>query len=178
MKQQIDDPLKRATIFLSENAIRQNSWSRTICYLFVDLLLLVGFIWHIYITDRDWNYWKAAPNSFNVFLVIQYLLLALCIRFPVTTMFKQNTITKGTLLLGLCLLINTIIGTVWFFELTDPQKKEALAAGTGRKPFDLKDEYLAHGIIMILIPWSIFCFLLIVLVKVICFFFAESKKRN
>lgn len=31
---------------------------------------------------------------------------------------------------------------------------------------------------MILIPWSIFCFLLIVLVKVICFFFAESKKRS
>lgn len=37
---------------------------------------------------------------------------------------------------------------------------------------------MAHGIVMILIPWSIFFFLLIVLVKVICFFYAESKKRG
>lgn len=85
---QIDDPLRRATIFLSENAVRQNSWSRTICYLFVDILLIAGFVWHLYITERDWDYWKTAPNSFNVFLVMQYVLLALTIRFPVTTMFK------------------------------------------------------------------------------------------
>ena len=31
---------------------------------------------------------------------------------------------------------------------------------------------------MILIPWSIFFFVLIVLVKVICFFWAEHKKRD
>ena len=31
---------------------------------------------------------------------------------------------------------------------------------------------------MILIPWSIFFFLIIVLVKVICFFWAEHKKRD
>ena len=46
------------------------------------------------------------------------------------------------------------------------------------KPFDLRDDYLAHGIILILIPWSIFFFLIIVFVKVIFFFFAESKKRT
>lgn len=86
----------------------------------MDLLLIAGFVWHLYITERDWDYWKTAPNSFNVFLVVQYVLLALCIRFPVTTMFKQATITKGTLFLGLLLLINTIVGTIWFFELTDP----------------------------------------------------------
>ena len=44
--------------------------------------------------------------------------------------------------------------------------------------FDLKDGYIAHGVIMILIPWSIFFFLIIVLVKVICFFWHEHKKRD
>ena len=56
---------------------------------------------------------------FNIFLVVQYVLLALCIRFPVTTAFKQSTITKTSLCLGLILLINTILGTVWFLELTE-----------------------------------------------------------
>ena len=37
---------------------------------------------------------------------------------------------------------------------------------------------MAHGIVLILIPVSIFLFTFIVLVKVICFFFAESKKRS
>ena len=56
---------------------------------------------------------------FNIFLVLQYVLLALCIRFPVTTAFKQSTITKVSLFLGLILLTNTILGTVWFFQLTE-----------------------------------------------------------
>ena len=42
--------------------------------------------------------------------------------------------------------------------------------------FDLKDEYLAHGIILILLPWSIFLFLGILLVKVLCFFFVENQR--
>ena len=42
--------------------------------------------------------------------------------------------------------------------------------------FDLKDEYLAHGIILILLPWSIFMFLGILLVKMLCFFFVENQR--
>ena len=82
------DSIKRATIFLSENAVRQNSWTRTLCYLTFDLALIFGLVWHVWITERDWDYWQTAPNSFNVFLLTQYVLLALCIRFPVTTIFK------------------------------------------------------------------------------------------
>ena len=51
------DPIRRASIFLSENAVRQNSWTRTFCYLTVDLMLLGGLVWHLWITDRDWDYW-------------------------------------------------------------------------------------------------------------------------
>lgn len=193
MMQQVG-PLEKAKIFLSENAVRQNSWTRTLCFLTFDLLLLAGFVWHVWITQRDWEYWQDAPNMFNIFLVIQYTLLALCIRFPVTTAFKQSTITKVSLLLGLVLLINTIVGTVWFLALTDSNQSSttdtaasAQVIGGGiytpredsiKPAFDLKDNYIAHGVIMILIPWSIFFFLIIVLVKVICFFWAEHKKRD
>ena len=87
-------------------------------------MLIVGLCWHVWITERDWDYWQDAPNSFNIFLLVQYILLALCIRVPVTTSCKQATITRMSFLLGLCLFINTIVGTVWFFELTkDPARK-------------------------------------------------------
>jgi len=103
------------------------------------------------------------------------MLLALCIRVPVTRLCKQSTITKLAVMLGLLLLINTIIGTIWFFQLIDTDKN---AVGENGKKFELNDDYLAHGVIMILIPWSIFLFLIILLVKIICFFFAERKQRG
>ena len=103
----------------------------------------------------------------------QYVLLALCIRLPVTTAFKQSTLTNLAVILIFLLLINTVIGTIWFFELTDLEKRKA-----HENKFELKDEYLAHGIIMILIPWSIFFFLVIVLVKFLCFFFTDGRRRG
>ena len=63
-------PLEKAKIFLSENAVRQNSWTRTLCFMTFDLLLLAGLVWHIWITRRDWEYWQGAPNMFNIFLVV------------------------------------------------------------------------------------------------------------
>ena len=181
------DPIEKAKIFLSQNAVRQNSWTRTLCYLTFDILLFIGLAWHIRITYQDWDYWKDAPNSFNIFILNQYILLALCIRFPATSAFKQTIITRVSILLGFLLLINTIMGTIQFFQLTEleenSQKSTVAAASSSsstNKPavFDLNDQYLAHGAIMILIPWSIFFFLIIVLVKVICFFWVEHKKRD
>ena len=64
------ETLQRAQIFLSENAMRQNSWTRTLCHLFFDLVLIGGLFWHVWLTDRDWEYWKDAPNSFNIFLLV------------------------------------------------------------------------------------------------------------
>ena len=67
---QVADPIEKAKIFLSENAVRQNSWTRTLCYLSFDLLLISGLVWHIWITQRDWEYWQDAPNSFNIFILV------------------------------------------------------------------------------------------------------------
>jgi hypothetical protein len=64
------DAIQRAKVFLSENAVRQNSWTRTLCFLTFDLLLLIGLVWHLYITNRDWDYWKEAPVPFNIFILM------------------------------------------------------------------------------------------------------------
>jgi hypothetical protein len=40
--------------------------------------------------------------------------------------------------------------------------------------FDLEDVYMVHGIILLLLPSSIFIFLTILLVKVLCFYFVEN----
>lgn len=42
----------------------------------------------------------------------------------------------------------------------------------------MKDEYVAHGVVLILVPLSVFLFLIIVLVKVLCFFLADQKQRR
>ena len=82
------DPLMRARTFLNQNAVQQNTWTRALCYLVFDTLLVVGLAWNIWLFRKDWDYWQSAPNYFNIFLLNQYILLALCIRFPVTNSFK------------------------------------------------------------------------------------------
>ena len=91
------------------------------------------------------------------------------LRLPATNLIKMTTMTDIVVLTAFVLLVNTIWGTVQFFELTRDKKEVA----QGEKPFDLKDEYLAHGIILILIPWSIFLFIFIIIMKLVCFFLAE-----
>lgn len=62
---------------------------------------------------------------------------------------------------GLLLLLNTSIGTYWFSELRNAEEKIE---------FTLTNGYLAQLIIMLVFSWLIFLILLLLLVKVICFF--------
>ena len=55
---------------------------------------------------------------------------------------------------------------------------EDAACDDGGKKFVLQDEYIVHGILLILVPASVFVFLLIVLVKLICFILADRKKAR
>ena len=82
------DTIEKAKIFLTNNAVRQNTWTRTLCYLTFDLLIVAGLAWHIWLTYHDWDYWVNAPNAFNLFILDQYLMLTLCIRFPITAAFR------------------------------------------------------------------------------------------
>ena len=44
--------------------------------------------------------------------------------------------------------------------------------------FVLKEEYVVHGILLILVPTSVFIFLLIVLIKLLCFILVDRKKSR
>jgi len=46
------------------------------------------------------------------------------------------------------------------------------------KRFVLKDEYVVHGIALIIVPASVFVFLLIVLIKLLCFILVDRKKAR
>lgn len=54
---------------------------------------------------------------------------------------------------------------------------EDLDAPSGKR-FVLKDDYVVHGILLILVPTSVFIFLLIVLIKLLCFILVDRKKSR
>ena len=104
------------------------------------------------------------------------MLLALLIRIPVTKLFKQELLADITIVLISLLLMSTIVGTIQFFELTDPDKNKSKTTAV-KDSFQLKDEYLVHGIVLLLIPWSFLCILLIIAIKMLCFINAEGRRR-
>ena len=75
-------------------------------------------MYYAIITYIDWDYWQKAPEPLNIFILTQYVLLALTIRVPIISTMRSTTSTKITIVLVLFLLINTIIGIVWLRELT------------------------------------------------------------
>ena len=169
------EPLERAQVVLQDFAVKQNSIARKLCYFLFDILLISGFAYYAILTYMDRDYWKKAPNYFNYFLPLQYAILALCIRLPVMSSISSSSATKLTALLILLLIVNTTTGIIWLRELTEPVDDD-VAPSTAT--FNLKDKYIAHGVVLILVPLSVFLFLFIVLIKVLCFFIADPKHRR
>lgn len=77
------------------------------------------------------------------------------------------------------LVVNTCAGIYMFRRLTgcDDAACDDSDPPTGKR-FVLKDIYVVHGILLILVPASVFLFLLIVLVKLICFILVDRKKAR
>ena len=55
------EQVDQATIFFQNNALKQNSIARKLCYFVFDILLLVGLAYYAMLTYKDWEYWKDAP---------------------------------------------------------------------------------------------------------------------
>lgn len=62
--------------------------------------------------------------------------------------------------------INAFIGIYWLHCINEDQQ------------FDLTDEYLVWGGIMVFVPASIIVFVIIVAIKIICFHFADFNQRR
>ena len=78
--------VRRAQIFLKDHGLQKESWARRICLLFVDLGLLGGLAYYVYIIQSDWDYWETFPLPFHFFIVIQYILIAMALRVPIIDM--------------------------------------------------------------------------------------------
>ena len=64
--------IKRAKIFLTENIINRNSWSRALCFISLDLALVLTMVYNFKQMVDDWAYWSRAPNAFNIFIFLHY----------------------------------------------------------------------------------------------------------
>lgn len=62
------------------------------------------------------------------------------------------------------LAVNTIIGFYMFRSLTEECKS----------CFKLKDKYVVHGIVLILVPASVLLFITIVFIKLVFFVFVDK----
>lgn len=82
------------------------------------------------------------------------------------------------------LIVNTCCGIYMFHRLTScsdgacDEQDDAGLTHDATKRFVLKDEYVVHGIVLILVPASVFIFLLIVLIKLLCFILVDRKKAR
>lgn len=166
--------VKRAQIFLKDHGLRKDSWTRRIFLLTLDLSLMAGLVYYCYIIHEDWPYWETCPMPFHAFIVVQYILISASIRLPIMNM-RQNTQTQAIFITVCLLVLNTIGGIYMFRQLTECDG--AFCDPDGKK-FSLTEDYMVHAVLLIMVPASVFVFLLIVLVKLICFILADRKKAR
>jgi hypothetical protein len=150
--------------------------------LLADIGLIAGLVYYVNMVNQDWEYWQRSPYPFHIFMVIQYILIALAIRVPLFDM-RSQTQTQLMVVLVSFLIVNTIYGIYMLNKLTSCENAEctddsadASKVTGSEKAFVLKDNYILHGIILILLPASVFIFLVIVLVKLLFFVLVDKKK--
>ena len=68
------------------------------------------------------------------------------------------------------LKLNSLLGLYWLHGIYISEADD--------KTFELKREYVIEATILAFVPVSIFVFLVIVVLKIICFYFAEQSYRN
>ena len=68
------------------------------------------------------------------------------------------------------LKLNSLLGLYWLHGIYISEADD--------KTFELKREYAIEATILAFVPVSIFVFLVIVVLKIICFYFAEQSYRN
>jgi len=85
------DGAKKAKNFIRNYSLPPNSWAATICHVLFDATLISSFGYLVYrIFWKDWAYWQTAPCGFQWYLLIQYFLIALAMRVPVTQRITPN----------------------------------------------------------------------------------------
>lgn len=78
---------------------------------------------------------------------------------------------------ALILVLNTCFGIYMFRDLTACNEAACEETHDGKR-FVLKDPYVVHGIILIVVPASVFIFLAIVFVKLVLVVFADKKRKS
>lgn len=119
------EQIDRASKFLRDHSLKEDSILRKCCMLSMDLLLLAGLICLTARVIQDEAYWGEAPYPIHVFILVQYAGLALFIRLPVSRI-KANT-QSVCLCFALCVtFINTILGFWWMNSIRQRETDDTL----------------------------------------------------
>lgn len=154
----------QARNFIKDFRVKKNSFARKMCFLTFDLLIVVGLIYYSHLVYKDRQYWEKAPYAFNIFLLVQYVCVAAAMRVPVLECVRTRTINIIMAGVVLTLFVNTTIGIIQLNKFS-------------KVDFNLKAVYIINGVILILAPISVLVFMIIVLVKLLCFFLADHSRR-
>jgi len=68
----------------------------------------------------------------------------------------------------LLLIISTTIGSIWFYHLEEDKKT--------KHGFELTDDYEYLSIVLLVVPLSLFCLVIVILIRLVCFY--DSKKKS
>ena len=86
----------------------------------LDLALISGFVYLLFRVLSDETYWREAPYPFHIFILLQYALLALLIRVPITSC-KAATQSCIVCFLSLGLKINSVVGLYWLHQIQNTE---------------------------------------------------------
>lgn len=161
--------LKKANRFFERNSLKQNNVVRMCCLFFLDLLLMGVWVYLLVKVIKDEDYWRNAPQPFYIFILVQYFLLALIIRVPISISCRAQTVSCIVCFLSLCIKVNLAIGIYQIRALLEPEVDVE---------FKLTHEYAVWGFILICIPASVLIFIVIVVTKLFCFYIADRTNRK
>lgn len=80
-----------------------------------------------------------------------------------------STLNMIFILTVILLIISTTLGSIWFYHLEEDKKNQ-------KGGFELTEEYEYLSIVLLIVPLSLFCLVIVILIRLICFF--DTKKKS
>ena len=109
-------------------------------------------------------------------MLTQYMFIGLLVRLPLTQ-FKSKTTNLVMIPVIFLTIVNTIVGMTWLHSL-NANPETPPGDDPAESVFVLRDDYFVIAFILVSIPVIVFTFLVLVLLKLLCFYLAGDKRRN
>ena len=142
----------RAAAYLKSNRQSKDTLYQKVSFFLFDLVLIAGFLVLSFRIYEDRDYWKTSPYPLDVFIVVQYAMLALLFRLAISKVspMYQSAIS--------CLLLTVVKVYAWIcvYWLNEIRLQSE---------FTLKDEYKLEVTVLAGIPVSLMVVVSLIIIK-------------